>query len=292
MSQANQDVLVLGAGIAGLTAARHLAAAGLRVRVLEAANRVGGRILSRNAGNEIVELGAEFIHGKPPILWNLVEEAGLKTYELEGKHFCSRRTALQECGEEFGRDFEWLETLKQWDRADCSFADYLNLVQVPEATRESLIGYVEGFNAADHRIISVASLGKQQAIEDATEGDRLFHVRGGYAQVPGFLARQLHELDGTCSLDTRAVEIRWKQGTVEVECLRKGKAETHHAAAAVIALPLGVLQSGSLTITPSPTEAMEHPISAGKLACELKGTMHRGSRLALQTRTGVVSAVA
>jgi phytoene dehydrogenase-like protein len=135
MSQANQDVLVLGAGIAGLTAARHLAAAGLRVRVLEAANRVGGRILSRNAGQEIVELGAEFIHGKPPILWNLVEEAGLKTYELEGKHFCSRRTALHECGEEFGRDFEWLETLKQWDRADCSFADYLNLVHVPEATR-------------------------------------------------------------------------------------------------------------------------------------------------------------
>jgi monoamine oxidase len=256
MPEINHDVIVLGAGIAGLTAARQLAMAGLRVRVLEARNRVGGRIFSRTIGKEVLELGAEFVHGKPPILWNLIDEAGLETYELGGKDFCWENQLLQQCGDDFGRDFQWLEALKNWDREDCSFAEYLKIANVPDASRKRLIGFVEGFNAADHRIIGVAALAKQQAVEDATEGDRMFHVRGGYAQLPEFLARQIERLDGTISLGTRATSIRWQQGSVAVECLRNGESESHHAAAAVIALPLGVLQSGALKVSPSPKHAM------------------------------------
>ncbi len=252
----NPDVLVLGAGIAGLTAARQLAAAGLRVHVVEARNRVGGRIFSYSAGQEVVELGAEFIHGKPPILWNLINEAGLETYELGGKDFCWEHGVLQECGDDFRTDFRWMEALKDWDREDCSFAEYLDIAQVPEASRNRLIGFVEGFNAADHRVIGVAALAKQQAIEDATEGARMFHVRGGYAQVPEFLAHQIEHLGGTISMVTRATAIRWKQGSVEVECVRDGEAKTYRASAVVIALPLGVLQLGALKISPSPQRAM------------------------------------
>jgi monoamine oxidase len=256
MPESPHDVIVLGAGIAGLTAARQLAAAGLRVQVVEARNRVGGRIFSRSVGEEVVELGAEFVHGKPPILWNLIEEAGLETYELGGKHFCWEHD-VQECGDKFGRDFEWLEALKDWDREDCSFAEYLDLAHVPESSRKLLIGFVEGFNAADHHVIGVAALAKQQAIEDATEGDRMFHVRGGYAQVTEFLAQQVRKLGGTFSTETRAIALRWKQRSVEVDCLRNGEPETYRATAVVIALPLGVLQSGALKIFPSPTQAMQ-----------------------------------
>ncbi len=256
MPESSHDVIVLGAGIAGLTAARQLASAGLRVHTVEARSRIGGRILSHTIGNEVIELGAEFVHGKPPILWNLIEEAGLQTCELGGKHFCWDHDALQECGDEFGRDFQWLEALKDWHREDCSFAEYLDIMHVPESSRQRLIGFVEGFNAADHRIIGVAALARQQAIEDATEGDRMFHVRGGYAQVPEFLAQQIRELGGTFSMETRATAVRWKQGSVEVDCLRNGNSETYRAAAVVIALPLGVLQSGALNISPSPEPAM------------------------------------
>ena len=61
------DVIVVGAGIAGLSAALALTRAGLSVVILEARDRVGGRIFTQwdEKVKAPVELGAEFIHGKP-----------------------------------------------------------------------------------------------------------------------------------------------------------------------------------------------------------------------------------
>ncbi len=76
---AMKDVIVIGAGIAGLAAARTVAEAGLRVMLIEARDRVGGRIYTvPAAGGELpIELGAEFIHGLPPELIRLADEAVL-----------------------------------------------------------------------------------------------------------------------------------------------------------------------------------------------------------------------
>jgi monoamine oxidase len=58
------DAIVIGAGMAGITAARDLAASGLSVCVVEARDRIGGRVYSvRDFCDEPVEGGAEFIHG-------------------------------------------------------------------------------------------------------------------------------------------------------------------------------------------------------------------------------------
>jgi len=71
------DVIVIGAGIAGLTAARDLCAAGVRVALVEARARVGGRIYTDHTLGYPVELGAEFIHGRPKETFDLVEKFGL-----------------------------------------------------------------------------------------------------------------------------------------------------------------------------------------------------------------------
>jgi monoamine oxidase len=63
MTTEANDIVIVGAGMAGLTAARALAEAGLRVLVIEAQERIGGRILTEHVGGEALELGAEFIHG-------------------------------------------------------------------------------------------------------------------------------------------------------------------------------------------------------------------------------------
>ncbi len=72
------DVLVIGAGMAGLTAARALADAGLRATLLEARERIGGRVTSvRDLAAGPVEAGAEFIHGPEARVWPTVRAAGL-----------------------------------------------------------------------------------------------------------------------------------------------------------------------------------------------------------------------
>src|SRR5271163_4261164 len=196
MTEVTHDVVVVGAGMAGLTAARTLAEAGLKVLVLEAQDRIGGRIWTRHVGDEAIELGAEFIHGRPPELWALIEEAGLETYERGGTQLCFEDGVLNDCGSEMDAVFEPLEKLKEFTGPDVSFAEYLDREKTPLAERGPMIGYVEGFNAADHREVSAAALGVQQRAEDASGGNHNFRLRGGYDQLPRYLSERIEEFGG------------------------------------------------------------------------------------------------
>src|SRR5271166_1634024 len=130
------DFVILGAGIAGLAAARKLAEAGLSVILLEARSRIGGRIFTArppSAGLPI-ELGAEFVHGRPPELLDLIREAGLTLYERKGEFVCYENGKLGDCGF-FGEAFQVLDNLPA--SLDMTFAEFLARERLPEhiATR-------------------------------------------------------------------------------------------------------------------------------------------------------------
>src|SRR3712207_6051687 len=103
MEHPDIDVIVLGAGVAGLVAARDLGAAGLRVLILEARNRPGGRIATvRDPALPLpVELGAEFIHGRPPELFELARQHRLGMVEVVGDMLWSDAGVLRD-GASFG----------------------------------------------------------------------------------------------------------------------------------------------------------------------------------------------
>jgi monoamine oxidase len=269
------EVVIVGAGIAGLAAARRLAHNGARVCLLEARERVGGRIWTQQLphgqgdGAIPIELGAEFIHGLPQESWDLVREAGLSTYELEGQSLQFVDGALQR-PDPSSYGFSVLDEMQRWLDAqppgfDLSFAQYLERAPpADEHQRQRAISFVEGFNAADSRLISIASLNAQQHAEDAVQGDRIFHVRDGYARLPGFLSQQFQRAGGTVMLGHRVDRIDWKAGEVTMSGQGgEGTLFRLRAPRAVITLPLGVLQAGSVEFSPLPRAALE---AAGQLA--------------------------
>ncbi len=249
------EVLIIGAGMAGLTAARALAEAGVSITILEARNRVGGRILTQRTGDETIELGAEFIHGRAPELWALIAETGLETYERDGTTACFAHGSLAPCNED-DHAFDLLEGLEDYTGPDVSFTQYLSTLEATDSERISARSFVEGFNAADASQISVAALGAQQKGEEAIEGDRAFYVLGGYDQLPEYLATRIRDYSGTIQLDTLVSHLRWSSNHVEAAT------DTHAVTAqrAIITVPLGVLQSGSLAIEPRP-DAILHAAS-------------------------------
>src|SRR5207244_7809391 len=81
-ARTNADVLVVGAGLSRLMAARQIAAAGKSVIVLEARDRVGGRTLNHNFGNgKVTELGAQFVGVTQDHVLKLMSDLGINKYD-------------------------------------------------------------------------------------------------------------------------------------------------------------------------------------------------------------------
>jgi monoamine oxidase len=229
------DVIIVGAGAAGLSAAKDLVAAGRDVLILEARDRIGGRMYSTKAPGVpvAIELGAEFIHGQP------AEIEWANKREMQGRRW-SVNKGVPHPAESNQEVDEILERLDSYTGPDISFAAYLQRY-AKEATDESrawATEYIEGFNAADAQRVGVRSLIQGDRASEADGGQRLFCLNDGYGAFAASLLPKQAEL----LLNTAVDEIRWSQGTVEMAGQR--------ARAAVVTLPLGVLQAGRVRFLP------------------------------------------
>lgn len=240
------EIGVIGAGAAGLEAARRLRAAGRETILLEARGRIGGRLwtLHPEGWPAAVELGAEFIHGNPVELRGLeAESAGEREdwSEIEGK--------LQPAGEfagGAGRVFAAMAAHRP-PRADCSFTALLATVPgVTAAARAGALGFIEGFEAADPAEISVFALNRERAAEEADTTEESGHegVDEGPRRPRGGFDALLRQLDPGGSVELGAVveQIVWRRGEVCIRARQNGGERTWRVRQALITLPLGVLQ--------------------------------------------------
>ncbi len=254
-SSDSYDCVILGAGVAGLAAARRLSEAGRRVLIVEARERVGGRLFSLfPEGEETpVELGAEFIHGRPPELLALLDEAGLGYYEASGEQMRFEGGVLRVAGEQDGGFFGLLEELSE-SEPDQTFDEFLSARRPPEEDARRARQYVEGFNAADASCIGTRGLARQQAAEDAIEGDSSARLTRGYRGLAEYLRECVEAAGGTVLLNTPVVAVEWRPRLASVTT---ATGERFGGRSLVVALPLGVMQAGSVRFAPEPAAVFD-----------------------------------
>ena len=252
-------IVVIGAGVAGLAAARELHRRGHSVMVLEARNRIGGRILTRHArvSTAPIELGAEFIHGDAPETMRILRAARLQVVPTGGSIWVARGGRLRP--ESLGASLDRVFRLIYSDAPDESFAQFLARRPGGRAlakARAAAAAFVRGFHAADLDRIGTRSLAPVRG-----------HLAGGAAMTANVLAGDQDAIPHwlACGLEsvirTQAVvsEIAWKRHHVDIRIRHgaRGAVRRVSARAVVITVPIGVLQApaelrGGIAFRPEP----------------------------------------
>lgn len=240
--------------MAGLAAARELTGAGLRVILLEARSRIGGRVFTVHDPlvSKPVELGAEFIHGRPAEIWEIVRAAAIHVSDVRGERWCAEGGSLRRCDELLDNTDALFERMRDFTSPDRSFQQYLDETDYPDRAKRWAAAYVEGFNAADKHRVSVAWLVREVDASDAIDGDRGFRPLG-YDRIPEWLRAGIEPSRGELWLNAPVSKVVWKRGEVEAETPR-GR---FVAARAVITVPLGVLRAQALAFDPAPARILE-----------------------------------
>jgi monoamine oxidase len=243
------DVVVIGAGVAGLAAAVRLIEGGRSVLLLDARDRVGGRILTRNEPGLAapVELGAEFVHGDAPATRKWAQKTGKPLHELPESHWRFINGELSH-GDGFFEDVQRAFRRNRHRASDdISFAHFLDTVLKDELAthaRKAACSMAEGFDAADTRRASARAIVDEwtnATLIDSAQG----RFEGGYNSLLAQMVRELPASQCKVQLESIVKKVTWERGSVEIEGHSLGKPFVVIAPRAVIAVPLGVLQASA-----------------------------------------------
>lgn len=255
------DVLVLGAGVSGLAAARTLTDAGRRVLLVEARERIGGRVWTDHSFGAIpVECGAEFIHGDQAATWAWVRRAEAPTEAAD--IWLGRRMALEDGHVAGTQELEQRADLKAalalehmleaYTGPDMSLAAWLDMHGVTGLKRHLADIRMAHASCGAIETLSAVALA-EEGRASAHNGVHDFHILSGYDSVLALLAEGLD-----IRLKTPVQRVVW--GADGVTC-RLASGEELQARAAVITLPLAVLKAGVVEFEPPLPEAQQRAIA-------------------------------
>ena len=247
MQDSRVDVVIIGAGIAGLSAAQKLLKSGRTILILEARDRTGGRM--RTESQEpgcAIDLGPEFIHGHPRQIWDIVDKESLPVYEVSEEHWYKRDGVITDSSEFFEGVDEVMSRLPAAQKdnpADLSFTDYLQQYcsEQSEPHKAAAKSFIEGFNAAFSDRIGVNGLVIENEAEEEI-GDEAYRLMNGYQSLLDQVAIGITPSEAR--LNTVVKEIEWSRGAVQVTAHGPDGTLVVLARTALITLPLGVLKAG------------------------------------------------
>src|ERR1700733_2391513 len=243
------DVIVVGAGAAGLAAAVELARAGVSVTILEARDRVGGRIFTQRdpVCQAPIEFGAEFIHGLPPEMWELMQARNVNIEEVGEEPWCVRKGSLCSC--DFFSEVD--DILRKMDdrSPDESFLSFIKRCCDPkndpkkQAAYDRALAYVTGFNAADPDRVGVHWLVQGMRGEEQIEGDRAFRAANGYQDLLDIFCADLARAGVQIKNEIVVNSIRWSQGRAEIEAHQGSESRKFETERTLVTIPFGVMKA-------------------------------------------------
>lgn len=240
--------LIIGAGAAGLMAARELARAGKKVTIIEAQDRCGGRIhpLPAEEFGYKAEGGAEFVHGAAPVTRAVMREAGLSLSPRAGTRWSTRTGKLSPADYSLphaGRFYRALQEVK----ADLPVADFLEVHfagRQYDELRRSVTRTVEGYDAADPHRFSTFALRDEWTSRDDGEHGR---IAEGYGALVEHLASECRRHGAAIHFGAAVTSIDAVGGRVAARC-RDGAHDgaIFEADAAILTVPLPLLSEIAL----------------------------------------------
>jgi monoamine oxidase len=257
MHPESADAVVVGAGVAGLSAARSLARAGLRVVLMEASSLIGGRVRTLHVPGWAmpIELGAEFVHGEPSTTTAFAEAHELHLRELADVHAQNKDGALVSMDDPWSRFAAALDPARDL-RSSWSVQRYLEQAPVSADDAELVRLLVEGFHAAPLDDVC-AKVVAQDARQNAGQF-RQYRVNGGYERLVAKLEHELASAPVELLLGTRARRVEWRPGLVTITATRAEETFALRAATCVLSVSIGVLQAepaqGGIEFEPSLSE--------------------------------------
>jgi monoamine oxidase len=267
------DTIVIGAGAAGIAAARTLKDAGKNVLVLEARDRIGGRAWTDETFATFpVELGAEFIHGSNVITHRLVKEAGLSEIPVDrfGKLRWGEGKAkavtdlphhLQNTIEKLWQGYEDLAKVDL--PHDLSLAEYL---KSKGHSTEAL--HIADVLLAQTCVASLYDLSCQDLQREMKVGhsdDEESRISEGYSALFRYLARDI---------DSRLSSPVQKVGQTKAGVTITSNGNHYEAKTCIITLPVTILQSSAVQFSPALSFEKQHALHALQMEAGTKLLYH------------------
>ena len=266
-SLSGKSVLVAGAGLAGLVAARDLADMGANVRVVEARDRVGGRVWTIRDGfvdGQHAEAGGDMIDEAQQAIRALVDELGLKAVRILSGGFTYARPdrrgnlrlvprtsangwqRLTHELQDLSRRYRWAE--RRWDSpvsadiARRSVAQWLDEINA-DADLRTIAQGLRGFFLADPEELSLLQLVDQFSLDDDLPW-RMYRIEGGNDRLALALAAHLGD---RLRLNTELLAVSQRGGTIRAS-LRSGRTRSQvQTDYLVFTLPASLLRRVPIT---------------------------------------------